>query len=382
MKQTLNVAMVGYAFMGRAHSNAWRQVGRYFELPYEINQQVIIGRNQSACRAAAAQLGWQHSAASLREALTNYDIDVVDIATPNKSHLPLAMEAIAAGKHVLCEKPLAMNTDECASMYAAAEQVGVRVGVWHNYRRAPALSMAQRIVSEGRIGEVRHVRAVYLQDWLSDPQAPATWRMQASICGSGAHGDLNAHLIDATRFVTGLEFTAVSSLAHTFTTERRTADGGTMAVDVDDTLLSMARLSNGAVASFEATRVAAGRKNYQVLEINGSRGSVVWNFERMNELQYFSFDDAADTQGFRTIMCMDDSHPYAANFWPDGHIIGYEHTFISTVADYLTALDNNTAFSPNFADGLANQRVLDAALASSRSGQWVTIPSMEQEVSA
>ena len=373
MNPKLNVAMIGYAFMGRAHSNAWRQAGRYFDLPFDVEQKVIIGRNQEACQAAADQLGWENIAANLTDALANHEIDVVDVATPNNSHFPLAMEAIAAGKHVICEKPLAMNAEECQQMYDAANKAGVHVGLWHNYRRAPALSMAQRIVSEGRIGDIRQVRGVYLQDWLTDPESPATWRMSSEICGSGAHGDLNAHLIDATRFVTGLEFTEVSSLAKTFTSERPTPDGGTMTVDVDDALVSLARLNNGAIASFEASRVAAGRKNYQVLEFNGTRGTVVWNFERMNELQYFSFDDDADTQGFRTIMCMDEAHPYAANFWPDGHIIGYEHTFITTVADYLIALGDKSTFTPNFADGLANQQVLDASLESSRTGNWVKV---------
>lgn len=377
-RPTLNVAMVGYAFMGRAHSNAWNQVSRFFDIPYDINKAVIVGRSEGPCQAAADTWGWGATARTLEEALANHDIDVVDIGTPNDSHFPLAMQAIKAGKHVLCEKPLALTSAQCKKMTEAATKAGVRVGVWHNYRRAPAASTAQQIIASSRIGEIRQVRAVYLQDWLTDPKSPATWRMTAEVCGSGAHGDLNAHLIDMTRFITGLEFSEVTALAETFTTKRPNANGkGTIEVDVDDALLFLARLTNGAVASFEATRVAAGRKNYNVIEVNGTKGSVVWNFERMNELQFFSFDDDADTRGFRTIMCMDEPHPYAANYWPDGHIIGYEHTFTNTLADFLVALKKKKPFTPDFADGWANQEVLDAALKSTKTRRWTPVKQVD-----
>jgi predicted dehydrogenase len=374
MTQPLSVALVGYAFMGRAHSNAWNQVSRYFDLPYAIEKKVIIGRNAEKLQEAADTWGWEHTCADLSTALATYPIDVVDIATPNDSHYPLAMAAIAAGKHVICEKPLALTAEECETMTAAASQAGVHVGVWHNYRRCPAASLARQLIEQGEIGDIRHVRGIYLQDWLADPASPATWRMRKEFCGSGAHGDLNAHLIDMTRFLTGAEFERVHALAKTFTPSRPNANGGDpVEVDVDDALLMYGELSNGALVSCEATRVATGRKNCNQIEINGTKGSIIWNFERMNELEFFSTSDLRAAQGFRRIMCMDEPHPYAAAYWPDGHIIGYEHTFINTLADYLTTLADRSEFRPNFADGWANQRVLDAALTSTETGAWVRI---------
>ena len=374
-RRSLKVALVGYAFMGRAHSNAYQQVERFFDCPYRIEKQVLIGRSPAPLAEAAATWGWAHTANSLEEALADHEIDLVDISTPNDSHFPLAMQAIKAGKHVLCEKPLTLTAAESKRLTAAAAKAGVRVGVWHNYRRCPAASLAARMIAKGAIGEVRQVRAVYLQDWLRDPQAPATWRMTRAVCGSGAHGDLNAHLIDMTRFLTGLEFTEVCALQETFTPRRPNAAGkGTVEVDVDDAFLFLARLSNGAIASYEATRVATGRKNHNQIEVNGSLGSLVWNFERMNELQFFSAKDQAEAQGFRRIMCMDgDVHPYAGHYWPDGHIIGYEHTFTNTLADFLQALKGKKAFRPDFADGWANQEVLDAALKSASNRRWVPV---------
>jgi len=374
-KPRLAVALVGYSFMGRAHSNAYNQVGRFFDCPYEIGKRVIVGRSAGPLAEAAATWGWEHTAASLEEALAEHDVDLVDITTPNDSHYPLAMAAIKAGKHVFCEKPLTLTAAESKKLHEAAKKAAVHVGLWHNYRRCPAASLAADLIARGKIGDVRQVRAVYLQDWLSDPQAPAAWRMKKAVCGSGAHGDLNAHLIDMTRFLTGLEFDEVVSLSHTFTKRRPNASGrGKVTVDVDDAFLFLARLSNGATASYEATRVAAGRKNHNQIEVNGTRGSLVWNFERMNELQFFSFDDDPAAQGFRRIMCMDGGvHPYAGAYWPDGHIIGYEHTFTNTLHDFLVALKKKKDFRPDFADGWANQEVLDAALRSAEKNRWVPV---------
>jgi predicted dehydrogenase len=283
---------------------------------------------------------------------------------------------------VLTEKPLALNAKEARQLVAVAKAARTsagkpaRVGVWHNYRRAPAASTAAALIAEGKLGEIRHVRAVYLQDWLLDESCPGSWRMTAKTCGSGAHGDLNAHLIDMTRFLTGLEFDEVAGIEQTFIKKRRNADGkGMVDVDVDDALLFLARLSNGALASFEGTRAAAGRKNYNQIEVNGTKGSVLWNFERMNELQYYSVDEQdARAKGFRTIMAMDGAvHPYAGQYWPDGHVIGYEHTFINHLADFLSALASGDEFRPDFADGLANQEVLDAALKAAKTRRWVTV---------
>ena len=375
-KPTLNVALVGYNFMGRAHSNAYRQVNRFFaDCPYQIVPKVLVGRTEGPLREAADQLGWEEISTDLDAVLARKDIDLVDVSTPNDSHHELTIKALNAGKIVLTEKPLAMDSAQAREMAALAAKKKVPSLIWHNYRRAPAASTAAALVRDGKLGEIRQVRAVYLQDWLSDPKSPATWRMTAKACGSGAHGDLNAHLIDMTRFITGLEFDEVVSLQETFTKKRPNANGkGTITVDVDDAFLFLARLSNGAVASYEATRVAAGRKNYNRIEVNGTKGSLVWNFERMNELEFFSFEDEPRVQGFRTIMCMNGAaHPYAGSYWPDGHIIGYEHTFINALYDFLVCLKTKKPYRPDFADGVANQEVLDATLDSAKTRQWVKI---------
>jgi predicted dehydrogenase len=373
-RQVLNVAMVGHAFMGRAHGNAMRQVGHFFDLPCRVAPKVVVGRDAGRAAAAARRLGFEESSADLQAVLARDDIDVVDVATPNDSHFEIAMAALAAGKHVLCEKPLALTLADAKAMAAMARQRKVRVGLWHNYRRAPATMLAARMIARGDIGDVRQVRAVYLQDWLSSPKVAASWRTEQKRCGSGAHGDLNAHLIDLTRALTGLEFEAVCGVQQTFTRERPRAGGrGKIKVDVDDAFCFLARFRGGAIGTFEATRTAPGRKNYNRIEISGSSGSIAWNLERMNELEVFRFADPRDGQGFRTIMCMDSAHPYAANWWPDGHTIGYEHTFVHHLADFVTALRGNKPFAPDFDDGVKVQAVLEAGLQSARRGVWVKV---------
>lgn len=373
-RPALNVAMVGHAFMGRAHGNAYRQVNHFFDLPLRVVPAVVVGRDQQRAAAAAAKLGFRSATTDFAAVLADPSIHLVDVATPNDSHHPIAMAALKAGKHVLCEKPLAMTVAQCKAMAKEAKKRGVRVGLWHNYRRAPATALAARMIARGDIGDVRQVRAVYLQDWLSDPKVPASWRTDKKQCGSGAHGDLNAHLIDLTRALTGLEFAAVCAVAQTFTKERPKGDGrGRSRVDVDDAFCFLAKFDNGAIGTYEATRVAPGRKNHNRIEINGTKGSIVWNLERMNELEFFSVDDQRDAQGFRTVICMDAVHPYAAHWWPDGHIVGYEHTFVHHVADFVSALHLGTAFAPDFEDGLRAQQVLEAALRSAASGRWVAV---------
>jgi predicted dehydrogenase len=371
----LNVAMVGHAFMGRAHSNAFRQAGRFFDLGRDVVCKVVVGRDAERVEAARRRFGFEEASTDLEAVLARDDIELVDVATPNDTHAPIALAALAAGKHVLCEKPLAMSLREAKAMAALAEKRGASVGLWHNYRRCPAASLAQRICARGDLGEIRQVRAVYLQDWLCDAETPWSWRNDKSVCGSGAHGDLNAHLIDMTRFLTGLEFEEVCALAMTFTPARKDADGKKRAVDVDDACAFLARFRGGAIGTFEATRVAPGRKNWNQIELSGTRGSLLWNLERMNELQVFSFDDQADAQGFRTIMCMDAAHPYAAHWWPDGHILGYEHTFVHTFADFVTSLGKKAKFRPGFEDGVRVQAVLDAALESADKRRWARVPS-------
>ncbi len=374
-RPSLRIAMVGHAFMGRAHSNAMRQANRFFDLPAQVVPQIVVGRDAARAAAAARTFGFVEATADLDMVLGRPDIDIVDVATPNDSHYGIAMAALAAGKHVLCEKPLAMTRKQAKEMAAMAKKKGLRVGLWHNYRRAPATALAARMIARGDIGEIRQVRAAYLQDWLVDPKSPASWRTTAALCGSGAHGDLNAHLIDLTRALTGLEFEAVCGVQQTFCKERPKASGkGRQKVDVDDALCFLARFRGGAIGTFEATRMAPGRKNCNRIEVSGSKGSIAWNLERMNELEVFLYDGPKDARGFRTVMCMDDVHPYAPNWWPDGHIVGYEHTFVNHLADFVTALCTGAPFAPDFEDGLAVQATLDAALESARTGKgWVKV---------
>ncbi len=373
-RPVLAVAMVGHAFMGRAHGNAWRQAGHFFDLPFRIEPAVVVGRDLDRASAAAQKLGFARASTDLDAVLADPGIHVVDVCTPNDSHHGIAMAALRAKKHVLCEKPLAMTLAQAKEMAALAKKQKVRVGLWHNYRRAPATALAAAMVARGDLGAVRQVRAVYLQDWLCDPELPASWRTSKKTCGSGAHGDLNAHLIDLTRALTGLEFEAVCGVQQTFTKQRPDGRGGKAKVDVDDALCFLAKFQGGAIGTYEATRVAPGRKNHNCIEISGEKGSIRWNLERMNELEVFSFADPRDGQGFRTVMCMDGAHPYAANWWPDGHIVGYEHTFVHHVVDFVRALHAGKPFAPDFADGVAVQAVLEAVLASCDGGGWVKVP--------
>jgi predicted dehydrogenase len=370
----LSVAMVGHAFMGRAHGNAYRQANHFFDLPFQIVPAVIVGRDQARAEAAAHKLGFARATTDLDAVLADPTIQIVDVATPNDSHYEIAMAALRAKKHVLCEKPLAMTVAQCKEMAALARKQKVRVGLWHNYRRAPATRLAAQMIARGDLGAIRQVRAVYLQDWLSDGSVPASWRTSKKTCGSGAHGDLNAHLIDLTRALTGLEFESVCGVQQTFTKERPDGSGGKAKVDVDDAFCFLAKFKGGAIGTYEATRTAPGRKNYNCIEISGEKGSLRWNLERMNELEVFSFDDARDGQGFRTIMCMDSVHPYAPNWWPDGHTIGYEHTFVHHLVDFVRALHSGEPFAPDFVDGVAVQCVLEAALESAKKGTWVKVP--------
>lgn len=372
-RRPLRVAMVGHAFMGRAHSNALRQANRFFDLPYEVVAQVVVGRDAARVEAARKKFGFEEGSTDLAAVLARDDIDLVDVATPNDTHASIALAALKANKHVMCEKPLALSVVEARKMVAAAAKAKRHVGVWHNYRRCPAASLAQRMIARGDLGAVRQVRAVYLQDWLSSAETPWSWRNDKAVCGSGAHGDLNAHLIDMTRFLTGLEFEAVCGVEQTYTKKRKDGDGKPRLVDVDDAFAFLARFAGGAIGTFESTRVAPGRKNHNRIEVSGEKGSIAWNLERMNELEVFRFDEPRDGQGFRTVMCMDGVHPYAANWWPDGHILGYEHTFVHTLADFVRSLDSALRFRPDFEDGLAVQAVLEAAQKSTASGRWQTV---------
>jgi predicted dehydrogenase len=368
----VGVGMVGYSFMGAAHSQAWRSVNRFFDLPLAADMVAVAGRTRTWVAAAAAKLGWRAYETDWRALLSRDDIQIIDICTPGDSHAEIALAALDAGKHVICEKPLANTVEEAEAMADAAAQArarGIVSMVAFNYRRVPAIALARRLVAGGRLGTIRHVRAQYLQDWIVDPEHPLVWRLQRDKAGSGALGDIGAHIVDTTQFILGDLISGVSGLTETFIKER---PGGE--VTVDDCALFLGRFSGGAVASFEATRLATGRKNALRIEINGSEGSLAFDFEAMNELWFYDRADDEETAGFRRILVTEASHPYMRAWWPPGHLIGYEHTFTHEVRDFLAALAEGTPPAPSFADGLQVQRVLAAVEASAgKDSVWTAV---------
>ncbi|TCP56114.1 putative dehydrogenase [Tamaricihabitans halophyticus] len=377
---TIGVAVIGHAFMGAVHSHAWRNVHRFFGLAWQPRQVVLAGRDRARTQAAADKMGWPEVTTDWTSLLERSDVDVIDICTPGDSHADMAIAALAAGKHVICEKPLANTLAEAERMASAAAEAaerGVRAMVAFNYRRVPALAFARRLVADGRLGELRHVRATYLQDWLANPDAPMSWRLRKEHAGSGALGDIGAHIVDATQFVTGEPIEGVSALTDTFVRRRpgtATGNGRLEDVTVDDCALFHGRLRSGAVASFEATRYALGRKNSMRLELNGSRGSLAFDFESMNELHFHDGTNPDPEAGFRRILVTEPEHPYLEAWWPPGHPLGYEHTFTHEIADFLTALADGSQPRPDFADGLRVQRVLDAVQRSAaNSSQWTAV---------
>jgi predicted dehydrogenase len=393
----LRVGLVGYAFMGAAHSQAWRTVNRVYDLPARARMALICGRDSSMVAAAADRLGWDGYTTDWRDLITRDDIDVVDVCTPGDSHAEITIAALAAGKHVLCEKPLANTVDEARAMVAAADRAraaGVRSMCGFNYRRVPAVAMMRQLVAAGRIGTVRHVRAAYLQDWIVDPQFPLVWRLQKDRAGSGALGDIGAHIIDLTQFVTGQRIAGVSALTETFVKERplpagsrssglaASVDGGSADADgrptgpvtVDDAALFIARLDGGAVASYEASRFATGRKNSLRVEINGSLGSLAFDLERLNELEFHDATGPSAEHGFTRILMTEPDHPYLSAWWPPGHLIGYEHSFTHQMRDFLEAIATGTDPTPSFADALQVQLVLEAVERSAQLGSsWTDV---------
>ena len=394
-RRPLRVGMVGYAFMGTAHSQAWRTVNRVFDLPAQVSMVAVAGRQQAQVVSAATRLGWAHAVTDWHQLVERDDIDLVDICTPGDSHAEIAIAALAAGKHVLCEKPMANSVAEAVAMVeaaAAAHDRGVRVMCGYNYRRVPAVALLRQMIVDGRLGEVRHVRAVYLQDWITDPQFPLVWRLQRDIAGSGALGDIGAHIIDLTQFLTGQEIVGVSALTETFVATRplATASTGLVAqggaatgpVTVDDAALFVARLSGGALATYEATRFATGRKNALRVEINGSLGSAVFDLERLNELEFYDASAPAATQGFTRILVTEPEHPYMSAWWPAGHLIGYEHSFTHQARDLVEAIATGADPSPSFADALQVQLVLDAVERSAAGGSdWTGVEPADALVS-
>ncbi|MET1133063.1 MAG: Gfo/Idh/MocA family oxidoreductase [Aeromicrobium sp.] len=356
MTRELGVAVIGYSFMGKAHSNAWRNVGAFHPHLPRVSQQVLVGRDDAAVRSAAHQFGWRESATDWRDVLSRDDVDIVDICTPGHLHHEIALAALRAGKHVVVEKPLTNTLEESAELVVAAAEArarGVRSMVGFNYRCVPALALARSVIAEGRIGEVRHVRASYLQDWLVDPAAPMTWRLRKEQAGSGVLGDLGSHLVDQVRFLLDDEIERVSGRLRTFV-ESRPGPSGPEPVTVDDAAWALLGTARGAMVSVEVSRMAAGRKNSLQIEVFGSGGSVAFDLERLNELW-------VDTgQGRTRVLVTEPDHPHLAPWWPPGHVLGWDHTFTTQAAGFLAAIDAGTDPTPSFEDGLAVQRVLDA----------------------
>jgi predicted dehydrogenase len=367
--------------MGKAHSNAWRQAPRFFDLRGDIRLETICGRDKAAVRRAASQFGWEKTEVDWRRVIADPRIDIVDICTPNDTHREVAVAAAKAGKAILCEKPLARTVGEGAEMITAVKRAGIVNMVCHNYRRIPAIALAREMIERGEIGNrIFHCRARYAQDWIVDPKFPLVWRLQSNAAGSGALGDIFSHIVDLSRYLVG-ELKEICATTETFIKQRPTnkVKGRERKsfgkVTVDDAVTAIGRFRNGALFSLEATRFAPGRKNSITLEINGNRGSLCFDFEEMNRLKFFNLRDPKNRQGFRDIIVTESSHPYMKHWWPPGHIIGYEHTFVHAIADFVEAVLKNKSVKPDFTDGLETQRVLDAALQSAHKKRWMEISS-------
>jgi predicted dehydrogenase len=384
--KSLNVALIGYKFMGKAHSQAWRSVARFFDLPAQPVMKVVCGRDAVAVGEFAQRWGWEESSSDWHDAVTRKDVDVVDISTPGYTHRDIAVAAAQAGKHVWCEKPLTFTLAEAKEMLSAVKKAGVKHAVNFNYRRCPAVALAKRMIDDGAIGQIRHARFTYLQDWLVDPKFPMNWRLRKDAAGSGAHGDLGAHIIDLARYLVG-DIGEVVGMKKTFIAERpaegqssglsATAGEGTEKVSVDDASIFLAKFTGGALGTFESTRMAPGRKNYNRFEINGAKGSLAWCFEDLNYLDYYSTDDPEDRRGFRRIIATEGVHPYAGNWWPPGHMLGYDHGFINAAADLVTCIAEDKNCSPCFGAGAKCVAVLEAVDKSIESGKWQVVEKIE-----
>jgi len=379
-----NVAIIGTKFMGKAHSNAWTSVTKFFNVGIAPVLKVACGLDEKGTSEFAARWGWQEAVGDWKKVVERKDIDIIDICTPTYLHKDIVLAAARNGKQIFCEKPIALNFAEASEMYAAAEKAGVLHYLNHNYRRTPAIAYARQLIEAGKIGQIFHWRGAYLQDWITDPSFPLTWHLQKKYAGAGPHYDLNSHSVDLARYLVG-EVKAVSAMMKTFVTERPlpgqgagTFKSGTAAsekgaVTVDDAAFMVAEFENGALGAFEASRFASGRKNFNYFEIYGSKGSLAFDLERMNELQFLNLADPPDEQGFRTILVTNSTHPYVGAWWPPGHIIGYEHEFTHAVADFLTAMEKGTKIAPNLWDGMKDMQVLEAAIQSATTGRKVAV---------
>ena len=373
-KKKLNIGMVGYGFMGRTHSNAFSQVGHFFDLPYQPVLKTICARDGAKAKAFAEQWGYEGSVTDWRKLIDDKSIDLIDIASPNDTHMEIALAAAAAGKMVMCEKPLGRNAAESQKMVDAVEKAKVPNMVWYNYRRVPAVTLAKQLIDEGKLGKIFHYRAKFLQDWTISKDLPqggqGLWRLDASVAGSGVTGDLLAHCIDTAMWLNG-GINSVTGMTETFIKERHhNVTGKTEKVGIDDASLFLARFDNGSLASFEATRYARGHKALYTLEINGEHASIFWDLHDLHRLQYFDHRDEGRVRGWRSLHITDGDHPYMGKWWVPGLQIGYEHTFIHQAADFLDGLGSGNAAAPTFRDALATDLVTDAVLKSARTGQW------------
>ncbi len=376
MKKKLNIGMIGYGFMGRTHSNAFSKAPHFFDLPYEPVLKTVCARNGEKAAAFAAQWGYERFDTDWRKVVESPDIDAVDIASPNDTHHDIAIAAAAAGKIVLCEKPLGRNPAESEAMVAAVEKAAVPNTVWYNYRRTPAVSLAKKLIDEGRLGRIFHYRTVFLQDWTISADLPqggqGLWRLDAAVSGSGVTGDLLAHNIDTAMWLNG-QISEVSAMTETFIkTRKHSLTGEDQAVTIDDASLFLARFANGSLATFEATRYARGHKALYTFEINGEKASIKWDLHDLHRLEYFDYADESQLRGWKSIHITDGEHPYMSHWWVPGLQIGYEHTFVHQAADFIQSLGDGKAVSPTFREALSTDYVVDAVLKSAKSRQWET----------
>ena len=378
----VNIALIGYKFMGKAHSNAFRQVRRFFPGKLVPRLKVICGRDPAGLKAAAQQFGWEEIETDWERVVRRKDIDIVDVSTPGHLHHSMVLAAARAKKHVICEKPLGNTLKEAREMLAAVKRAGVLHMLMFNYRRIPAIAYARKLMRSGKLGKIYHWHGAYLQDWIMDPEFPLVWRLDKKFAGTGALGDIGAHAIDFAQYLNG-NITEVIGHSTTFIKRRPVATrqgrlkakGGAEKgkVTVDDDTNFLARFRNGSVGVFESSRFCGGRRNYNTFQVYGSKGSLAFNLERLNELEIYNSEEAAGEQGFKTISVTEAVHPYVGNWWPSGHIIGYEHTFVHAVKDFLDCLDKGRMPRPNFEDGIQNQAVLDAVERSAASRRWTEV---------
>ena len=385
-RKSLNIGLVGYGFMGRAHSNAFLQSGRFFDLPYQPVLKAVCARNSERVKTFAGNWGYESVETDWRKLIGRNDIDLIDIASPNDTHAEIAIAAAKAGKMVLCEKPLGRNASEARVMTDAVESAKVANMVWYNYRRVPAVMLLKHLIDEGRLGRIFHYRAKFLQDWTISEALPqggeGLWRLDVAVAGSGVTGDLLAHTIDTALWLNG-PIAEVSAMTETFIKERKhNLTGRVESVGIDDASAFLGRFENGSLATFEATRYARGHKALYTLEINGEHASAMWDLHDLHRIQFFDHRDEGRLRGWRSIHVSDGDHPYMKHWWVPGLQIGYEHTFIHQVADFLQALGEGKQAAPTFRDGLATDCVTDAVLESARNRRWEKVPSLKQSSAA